>query len=44
LINVFKAISRKPPRPNMGYQVQQMKDGQYQVILQLGQKREGDKA
>lgn len=43
LLNVFKAISRRPPRPKMGYQVNRLEDGQYQVVLQLGPKREGDK-
>ena len=43
LINIFKAISKRPPRTNMGYQVRKMQDGKIQVILQLGPKREGDK-
>lgn len=41
ILNVFKAISRKPPRPNMGYQASKLKDGQIQVILQLGPRRGG---
>jgi hypothetical protein len=44
LVNVFKAISKRPPRTNMGYQVRKMKDGNIQVVLQLGPKRQGDKA
>jgi hypothetical protein len=43
LLSIFKAISRRPPRPNMGYQARKMKDGKMQVILQLGPKRQGDK-
>lgn len=43
LVNIFKAISRKPPRPNMAYQVRKMQGGSIQVILQLGPKREGVK-
>lgn len=39
ILSVFKAISRKPPRPNMGYQASKLKDGQIQVVLQLGPRR-----
>lgn len=39
ILNVFKAISRRPPRPNMGYQASKLKDGQIQVVLQLGPSR-----
>lgn len=42
LINIFKAISRKPPRPKMAYQVLKLRNGKYQVVLQLGPKREGE--
>ena len=44
LVNVFKAISRKPPRASMGYQVRRTNNHEYQVVLQLGPKREGEKA
>ncbi len=44
LLNIFKAISKRPPRTNMGYQARKLEDGKIQVILQLGPKREGDKA
>lgn len=39
VLNIFKAISRNPPFPDMGYEVQ--KDGDsYFVTLRLGQPRE----
>ena len=41
ILNVFKAISRRPPRANMGYQASKLKDGQIQVVLQLGPRRGG---
>ena len=36
LIQIFKYISRKPPFPGMGYAVQEMKGGGYQVTVNLG--------
>lgn len=39
ILNIFKAISRRPPRPSMGYQARKLKDGQIQVVLQLGPRR-----
>lgn len=42
LINIFKAISRKPPRQNMAYQVLRTESGEIQVVLKLGPKREGE--
>lgn len=36
LLNIFRIISQDPPREGMGYQVQTMQDGGYQVTLQLG--------
>jgi hypothetical protein len=36
LLQIFKYISRKPPFPGMGYAVQRIKDGGYQVIVNLG--------
>jgi hypothetical protein len=41
LINIFRNVSKNPPNPGMGYNVTMLGDGQYQVALQLGQKREG---
>ena len=41
LINIFRNVSKSPPNPGMGYNVTMLADGQYQVALQLGQKREG---
>ena len=41
LINIFRNVAKNPPNPGMGYNVTMLKDGQYQVALQLGQKREG---
>ena len=36
LLQIFKYISRKPPLPKMGYIVQEMKGGGYQVTVNLG--------
>jgi hypothetical protein len=36
LIQIFKYISRKPPFPGMGYAVQEMRGGGYQVTVNLG--------
>ena len=36
LLQIFKYISRKPPFPKMGYAVQEMKGGGYQVTVNLG--------
>lgn len=41
LINIFRNVAKQPPNPGMGYNVSMLADGQYQVALQLGQKREG---
>jgi len=41
LINIFRNVSKNPPNPGMGYNVSMLGDGQYQVALQLGSKREG---
>jgi hypothetical protein len=41
LINIFRNVSKNPPNPGMGYDVTMLNDGQYQVGLQLGNKREG---
>jgi hypothetical protein len=36
LLNIFRVISKNPPNPDMGYEVQKEPDGQYLVTLQLG--------
>ena len=36
LLQIFKYISRKPPFPGMGYAVQEMREGGYQVTVNLG--------
>lgn len=38
ILNIFKAISRNPPLPNMGYEVQKTDDG-FMVTLRLGKPR-----
>lgn len=40
ILNIFKAISRKPPKPNMGYKAEQLRNGSYRVTLQLGPLRD----
>jgi hypothetical protein len=40
LLNLFKMISKNPPRQEMGYKVNKLKDG-YGVTVKLGPKREG---
>lgn len=39
LLQLFKAISRNPPNPGMGYKAMKSKSGSYRVVLQLGKKR-----
>lgn len=41
LINIFRTVSKNPPNPGMGYNVQMLDNGNYQVGLQLGINREG---
>jgi len=41
LINIFRAVSKNPPNPGMGYNVQMLDNGEYQVALQLGPRRGG---
>jgi hypothetical protein len=43
LLNIFRNVAKNPPNPGMGYNVSMLEDGQYQVALQLGTKREGDR-
>jgi hypothetical protein len=44
LLNIFRIISQDPPREGMGYQVQMMEDGGYQVSLKLGPQQQGAEA
>jgi hypothetical protein len=39
LLNIFRIISRDPPREGMGYKTEMLADGGYQVSLQLGPKQ-----
>lgn len=41
LLNIFRAVSKNPPNPGMGYEVLKLADGQFQVNLQLGHNRQG---
>lgn len=41
LLNIFRTVSRTPPNPGMGYQVEMTQDNQYRVTLQLGTPRQG---
>jgi hypothetical protein len=41
LLNIFRTVAKNPPNPGMGYNVQMLGNGEYQVGLQLGTKREG---
>lgn len=36
LLNIFRVISKSPPNPGMGYEVEMEPDGEYLVTLQLG--------
>lgn len=36
ILNIFKAISRKPPQEGMGYKAEKLQNGGYRVTLQLG--------
>jgi len=40
ILNIFKAISRNPPREQMGYRAEKTPDG-YRVTVKIGPKREG---
>lgn len=39
-IQVFRVISRNPPRPEMGYELFDLQDGSYAVNFKLGPERE----
>jgi hypothetical protein len=41
LLNIFRTVSKNPPNPGMGYQVEMTQGGQYRVTLQLGTPRQG---
>lgn len=41
LLNIFRTVSKNPPNPGMGYQVEMTPDNQYRVTLQLGTPRQG---
>lgn len=41
LLNIFRTVSKNPPNPGMGYQVEMTTDNQYRVTLQLGTPRQG---
>jgi len=36
ILNIFRIISKNPPNPGMGYEVEMEPDGKYLVTLQLG--------
>ena len=40
--SLFKGISRRPPREEMGFQTQKLSDGTYQSIFKAGPTRPGD--
>lgn len=40
-LQIFRAISKNPPRQNMGYKVQETKSGKYLVTFALGPRRQG---
>lgn len=42
LVKIFQYIARKPPNPDMGLQVDKMKDGNYRALVQLGPQRKGE--
>lgn len=41
LLNIFRTVSKNPPNPGMGYQVEMTTNNQYRVTLQLGTPRQG---
>ena len=43
LLKIFKYVSKNPPQEGMGFQASKMKDGSYQVVVQLGKPRKGEK-
>jgi hypothetical protein len=41
IINIFRNVSKNPPREGMGYSVQETPEGEYLVGLRLGPKKAG---
>jgi hypothetical protein len=41
ILNIFRSVSKNPPREDMGYEAAQTEDGEFQVTLQLGTPRQG---
>jgi hypothetical protein len=41
-IQIFRMIAKKPPRPEMGYELKEGKNGEYIVNFKLGPSREGE--
>lgn len=42
LIQVFRIIAKNPPRPEMGYELKENRNGDYVANFKLGPSREGD--
>jgi len=42
LIQVFRIIAKNPPRPEMGYELKENRNGEYVANFKLGPLREGD--
>jgi hypothetical protein len=42
LLKIFKYVSKNPPQEGMGFQANRLKDGSYQVVVQLGKPRKGE--
>ena len=42
LLKIFKYVSKNPPQEGMGFKASRLKDGSYQVVVQLGKPREGE--
>jgi hypothetical protein len=43
ILNIFRNISKNPPREDMGYEAAQDENGEFEVVLQLGTPRQGVK-
>ena len=41
-IQIFRMVARNPPRPEMGYELKEGKNGEYIVNFKLGPLREGE--
>ena len=42
LIQIFRIIAKNPPRPEMGYELKENRNGDYVANFKLGPSREGD--